>query len=161
MLKFEELYESYAADIYRFALWLSGDGPEAEDIASETLVRAWVRNSSIRTETLKAYLFTIARNLYLVRQRKRKRQVPLHDTYADPGPRPERVVESRLEIEAVQMILQGLPEVDRAAFVLRVQHELPYAEIARVLAISLTAAKVKVHRVRKKLLARRVDREEC
>ena len=160
MLKFEDLYESYAADIYRFALWLSGDSLEAEDIASETLIRAWVRNNSIRTETLKAYLFAIARNLYLERQRKRKRQVPLDDIYADPAPRPERVVESRLEIRMVQDLLQALPEIDRAAFVLRVQHELPYAEIARVLALSLTTAKVKVHRVRRKLLATRVEREE-
>ena len=52
-----------------------------------------------------------------------------------------------------------LPEIDRAAFVLRVQHELSYAEIARILELSLTAAKVKVHRVRKKLLATRVDKE--
>ena len=160
MLKFEDLYESYAADIYRFALWLSGDSLEAEDIASETLIRAWVRNNSIRTETLKAYLFAIARNLYLERQRKRKRQVPLDDIYADPAPRPERVVESRIEIRMVQDLLQALPEIDRAAFVLRVQHELPYAEIARVLALSLTTAKVKVHRVRRKLLATRVEREE-
>ena len=159
MLKFEDLYESYAADIYRFALWLSGDSLEAEDIASETLIRAWVRNNSIRTETLKAYLFAIARNLYLERQRKRKRQVPLDDIYADPAPRPERVVESRLEIRMVQDLLQALPEIDRAAFVLRVQHNLPYAEIARVLSLSLSTAKVKVHRVRKKLLAVRADKE--
>jgi RNA polymerase sigma-70 factor (ECF subfamily) len=59
----------------------------------------------------------------------------------------------------VQEFLQSLPEVDRAAFVLRVQHELSYAEIARVLELSLSAAKVKVHRVRKKLLAACVDKE--
>ena len=53
--------------------------------------------------------------------------------------------------------LLKLSELDRAAFILRVQHELPYAEISRVLGISLTAAKVKVHRVRKKLLATRTD----
>ena len=53
----------------------------------------------------------------------------------------------------MRQILLTLPEIDRAAFVMRVQHELPYAEIARVLEISLAAAKVKVHRVRKKIVA--------
>ncbi|MHC4560445.1 MAG: RNA polymerase sigma factor [Planctomycetota bacterium] len=43
------------------------------------------------------------------------------------------MVESQLEILRVQRILQTIPEIDRAAFVLRVQHELPCAEIARIL----------------------------
>ena len=161
MLNFQDLYESYATDVYRFALWLAGDTLEAEDITSETFVRAWVRNSTIRTETLKAYLFTIARNIHLGQQRKKGRQVILDDVYPDPAPGPEQVVESQLELMRVRTALQALPEIDRTAFVLRVQHELPYAEIARVLELSLAAAKVKVHRVRRKLLATRVEKEVC
>ncbi len=159
MLDFQDLYDTYSADIYRFALWLAGDSFEAEDITSETFIRAWARNGHIRTATLKAYLFTIARNVYLGQQRKKKRQVALRDVYADPAPGPEQVVEAQQELQRVQRVLQTLSEIDRAAFVLRVQHELPYAEIARALGISLSAAKVKVHRVRKKLLATRVDKE--
>jgi RNA polymerase sigma-70 factor (ECF subfamily) len=135
MLNFKDLYESYSAEVYRFALWLAGDSSEAEDITSETFIRAWVNNSNIRTETLKAYLFTIARNIYLEQLRKRKRQVSLDPTYPDPGPEPERVVESQIEL-------------------LRIK-----PEIARVLGISLAAAKVKVHRVRKKILALNGDEE--
>jgi RNA polymerase sigma-70 factor (ECF subfamily) len=153
------LYESYANEVYRFAFWLAGDGSEAEDITSETFIRAWVNSRNIRTETLKAYLFTIARNLFLERQRKRKRQVALEDVYPDPAPGPDKRVESQLELLKIQRVLQTLPEIDRAAFVLRVQHELPYAEIARVLGLTLTAAKVKVHRVRKRLLITCVDKE--
>ena len=159
MLTFLDLYESYATDVYRFALWLAGDSQEAEDITSETFVRAWVRIHTIRTETLKAYLFTIARNFYLEQHRKGKRQVALNDIYPDPAPEPDKVVESQLEILRVQRILQTVPEIDRAAFVLRVQHELPCAEIARILGLSLTATKVKIHRVRKKLLATFTERE--
>ena len=161
MLTFQDLYESYATDVYRFAHWLAGDHFEAEDITSETFVRAWTRNSTIRTETLKAYLFAIARNVFLEERRKRKREVVLTEGYRDPAPEPDEIVGSRLELQRVRVILQALPEIDRAAFVLRVQHELPYAEIARVLGLSLTATKVKVHRVRKKLLATRIDKEVC
>ncbi len=159
MLTFKDLYEDYAAEVYLFSLWLVGDSFEAEDITSETFVRAWVRIHSIRTETLKAYLFTIARNIYLEQHRKGKRQVVLSDIYPDPAPQPGKVVESQLDILRVQRFLQTLPEIDRAAFVLRVQHQLPYAEIARILGISLAAAKVKIHRVRKKLLASFVEQE--
>ncbi|MBN1165337.1 MAG: RNA polymerase sigma factor [Candidatus Krumholzibacteriota bacterium] len=159
MLSFQNLYENYAAEVYRFAFWLSGDGPEAEDITSETLIRAWVRRSVVRTETLKAYLFTIARNVCLERRRKKKRQVALEDLYYDPAPGPDRLLESRSELDRVKIVLQSLPEIDRAAFILRVQHELPYAEIARVLGLSLAAAKVKVHRARKRLITDRMRRE--
>lgn len=160
MLNFQDLYETYAGDIYRFALWLTGDRCEAEDITSETILRAWVRRHKIRTETLKAYLFTIARNIYLGKLRKRARQLDLDEDLADPAPGPERVIESDLELQRVRAILQTIPEIDRAAFVMRVQHKLPYAEIARALELSLTATKVKVYRVRKKLLSRLLDKED-
>lgn len=159
MLTFLELYESYANDVYRFALWLSGDNAEAEDITSETFVRAWVRNNRIRTETLKAYLFTIARNIYLGKQRKMNRQIALDGDYSDPTPGPEAMVETQIKLTQVRKVLQNLPEVDRTAFVLSVLYEMPYAEIARVLELSLSATKVKVHRVRKKILAICVDKE--
>jgi RNA polymerase sigma-70 factor (ECF subfamily) len=152
MFTFQDLYESYATQVYRFAFWLAGDSSDAEDITSETFIRAWTNHSTIRTETLRAYLFTIARNIYLEQQRKRKRQAALEDIHPDPAPGPDRLTEAQVELQRAQQFLQTLPEVDRAAFVLRVQHELPYAEIARVLGLSLAAAKVKVHRVRAKLI---------
>ena len=159
MLKFRDLYESYAAEIYRFALWLSGNRSDAEDITSDTFVRAWARSDNIRTETLKAYLFAIARNIHLERQRKRKHEVRLEDVHFDLSPGPDRLVESKLELQRVQRVLQTLPEIDRAALVLRVRHELPYDEIARVLGLSLASTKVKIHRVRKKLMAAQMDEE--
>lgn len=159
MLNFQDLYKDYAPEVFRFALWMSGDRYEAEDITADTFVRAWARRGIIRTETLKAYLFTIARNIFLEKLRKQKRQIELNDQYHDPAPGPESVVESRLEIQNVQRFLQTIPEIDRAAFVMRVQHEIPYVEIARVLELSLTATKVKVHRVRKRLLLTILEKE--
>lgn len=159
MIDFEELYESYAPQVYRFAFWLAGDSAKAEDITSETLIRAWVRRAKIRTETLKAYLFTIARRIYLEHHRKGKRDVALEDVHSDPAPGPDRLAEARSELRQVHSVLQTLTEADRAAFLLRVQHELPYAEIARVLGLPQSTAKVKVHRVRRKLLAARIKKE--
>jgi RNA polymerase sigma-70 factor (ECF subfamily) len=138
---------------------LTSDRSEAEDITSDTFVRAWARSDHIRTETLKAYLFTIARNIYLERQRKRKHEVSLEDVHLDPAPGPDRLVESKLALRRIQNVLKTLPEIDRAALVLRAQHELSYAEIARVLGLSLASTKVKIHRVRKKLIATCVKEE--
>ena len=116
MLTFSDLYEKYAPEVYRFAFWLSHSRPEAEDITSETFVRAWVRRSTIRTETLKAYLLTIARNLYLERQRGRSRQVPLENDLLDGDPGPEARAQNLMDLEAVANLLDSLPEADRSAF---------------------------------------------
>jgi len=160
MLTFQDLYTSYAGDIYHFAYWLAGDSSEAEDITSETLIRAWVKYDKIRTETLRAYLLTIARNIYLENKRNMPTQVILEDIYPDPAPSPEQQVEFQFEIRSAQEFLGRLPEIDRTAFIMRVQQEMPYAEIARALGISLSAAKVKVHRVRRRLIAMNLAQEE-
>lgn len=151
MITFHDIYQRYAPDVYRFAFWLSGDAAEAEDITAETFARAWTRKGAIRTETVKAYLFTIARNLHLAHRRRMARQVALVDEHADPNPGPDRQTEDRLRLQAVLAAIQSLPETGRAALLLRVQHDLPYREIARILNLSVSAVKVKVHRARLKL----------
>lgn len=160
MLTFNKLYESHAQDVFRFAMWLSGSRIMADDITSETFIRAWTHFRPIRTETLKAYLFTIARNYYLGQMRKEKRIVDLDDGVPDPVLLPEAKVELLDEIKQVQTFLQTLPECDRSAFILRVQHNIPYAEIARIMEISESAAKVKIHRARKKLTLNRISSED-
>jgi RNA polymerase sigma-70 factor (ECF subfamily) len=160
MLTFNQLYDSYAKDIFRFAFWLSGNQKWAEDITSETIIRAWTHFRPIRTETLKAYLFTIARNYYLNQLRKEDRLVELDEEFLDPAHAPETLIEQLDEIQQARTFLLSLPECDRAAFIMRVQHNTPYIEIARVLQISEAAARVKVHRTRKKLTISRIDPEE-
>jgi RNA polymerase sigma-70 factor (ECF subfamily) len=159
MLEFKQLYETYATEVYRFSLWLAREAADAEDITSETFVRAWSRRDDIRTETLKAYLFTIARNVYLEGLRKSRHHKSLEDAHPDPRPGPDKLLETQTELERVCEILHRLPENDRAAFVMRAEHGLPYEEIARVLGLSLSSAKVKVHRVRRRLLTDRIERE--
>lgn len=159
-MDFQELYDSYSKDVYRFALWLSGDTVRAEDLTSETFIRAWTRRDEIRTATLKAYLIAIARNLYLMQLRKESRMAELEDIHSDPSPGPDRITESRHELSRIEQILMTMRECDRTAFVLRVKHELPYSDIARILGLSLTSAKVKVHRVRRRLITDRIERED-
>ena len=160
MITFHEIYERHSKDVYRYSFWLSGSAQDADDITSETFARAWVGREEIRTETVKAYLFTIARNLYLKGLRHTKRQADLTPHQPDPKPAPEQQVESKLELDHVMQVVQSLPEIDRAAFLLRVQHELSYDEIARTLQLSLTSVKVKIHRARLKLAAHRIGENQ-
>jgi RNA polymerase sigma-70 factor (ECF subfamily) len=151
--EFTTLYSQHAADVFRFALHLSRDRHEAEDITSETFVRAWTSPEPIRLATVRGYLFTIARNLYLQRLRKRRSHVALEDDLRDPGQDPLARVEQTSQVRAVLDGVQRLPEIDRSALLMRALNGMAYAEIARALGITLAAVKVKIHRARIALLA--------
>jgi RNA polymerase sigma-70 factor, ECF subfamily len=150
-----EIYTRHAPDVFRFALYLSGNRADAEDLCSETFVHAWTAAEPVRMSTVKGYLFTIARNLYLQSLRASRRQVELDDRLRDPGPSPSARAEQRSEVEAALAGLQMLPESDRAALAMRAFGELSYDEIARSLGISLAATKVKIHRARRALIEQR------
>lgn len=148
MSDFSELYRRYAPDVFRFALYLTGNRGDAEDITSETFVRLWTSSEPIRSQTIKGYLCTIARNLFLQGMRRQSRRAELSEELADKTAGPQERAEQRDELERVMARLQKLPELDRAALLMRALEELPYEEIAVALGISVPAAKVKVHRAR-------------
>jgi RNA polymerase sigma-70 factor (ECF subfamily) len=160
MTDFHSLYQRYAPQVQRFALFLCGDAMLADDITSETFVRAWTSRGKIREATVKAYLFTIARNLYRDHLRRSHRFQDLEESLPDTSPSLQARTEHKAELEAVMAALQQLAEVDRSALLMRVQEEMPYEEIAQALDLPVTTVKVKVHRARLKLMrAREVFQE--
>lgn len=152
ILDFASLYGTYGRDVYRFALFLCGDPAQADDLAAETFVRAWSARERLDLASVKSYLLAIVRNLFLHEVRRpARRTVDLPPDLPAPAPSPERRAIARDDLAGVLAELQRLPEVDRAALVLRVEDQMPYDEIARVLGISLAAVKVKIHRARLRL----------
>jgi RNA polymerase sigma-70 factor (ECF subfamily) len=153
-MDFHDLYRRYAGDVRRFALYLSGNAALADDITSETFLRAWSSVERIREATVKAYLFAIVRNLYLLELRRSSRHVEL-ESFDDVLQSTEGSQEDRLDRQtALAMLLRALrtlPEVDRAALLMRTQNGMSYEDIAEALQLSLSSAKVKVHRARLKL----------
>jgi RNA polymerase sigma-70 factor (ECF subfamily) len=148
MMDFSALYKKYAPDVYRFALYLSSERGEAEDITSETFVRAWTSPDPIVMATVKSYLFTIARNLFLQGRRKKSRHVALSDELRDPHAGPYVQAEQKEKLHSVMAELQSLPEASRSALLMRAVDGMAYEEIALVLGLSLSAVKVKIHRAR-------------
>ena len=148
MTDLSTLYKKYAPDVFRFALYLSGDRSQAEDITSETFVRVWTSPEAIEVGTVKGYLFTIARNLFLHGLRRRSRHVQLDQELPDPQASPHVQAEQKEEFRALLAGLQELSEIDRAALLMRALDGMAYEEISRALGISLASAKVKIHRAR-------------
>ncbi len=155
MLDFHNLYPSYAPQVHRFALFLCGDSSLADDITSEAFVRAWTARGKIREATIKAYLFTIARNLYRDHLRRNNRLAELEESMPDSNPGLAARTEHKAELETVMAALKKLSEVDRAALLMRAQEEMSYEEIANALDLPVTTVKVKVHRARLKLMRAR------
>jgi RNA polymerase sigma-70 factor, ECF subfamily len=151
LVDFGALYLAHARELRRFALYLSGDAMVADDLVSEAFVRAWTARERVEMTTVRGYLFTIVRNLFLKQRRHERREVPLDGQLADGRPGPDERVAGQRDTRIVLAALARLPEIDRAAVLMRADEGVPYEEIAAALGISTVAAKVKVHRARLKL----------
>jgi RNA polymerase sigma-70 factor (ECF subfamily) len=160
MTDIEDLYKRYAADVRRFALYLCGNALMADDITSDTFVRAWLSAAPIRQPTVKSYLFTIARNAYTDLLRRTARQTQLDDNMPDTHISAQTQMEQRAEVRTVLQALQQLAEIDRTMLLMRALDAMPYEEIAQTLGIPVVTAKVRVHRARLKLMQTRKEWRE-
>ena len=155
-LDFASIYERYSRDVYRFAIYLSGDLAVAQDITAETFARAWAVHEQVRVGSVKAYLLMIARNLYRDDRRKPvEARLPAAVEVRDPGRGPEAAAQARDELQVVLRALREIPELDRAALLMATVEGLSHQAIASALGLSAAAVKVRVHRARVKLNAAR------
>jgi RNA polymerase sigma-70 factor (ECF subfamily) len=157
---FHTLYQTYAPLVRRFAVFLCGNPALADDITSDTFVRAWRSQEKIREATVKAYLFTIARNVYRDYLRRQKPMSELNESMPDSSLDPHIRAEQKAEVRELMSTLQQFPEIDRAALLMRVQEEMTYEEIAHALELPLSSVKVKIHRLRLKLIKARAAVQE-
>ncbi|MFZ4619305.1 MAG: RNA polymerase sigma factor [Bacteroidota bacterium] len=148
---FEDLYSRYSGDVYRFAFWLCGNEDDAKDITSETFIRVWTAATDIRQETVKAFLFTITRNLHLQRIRRERKFTPLTEDVPETTQTEMERNEDRSELERTLTILDSLPEIDRTVMYMKARDELSYHEISQMTGLTIAAIKVKIFRIRQKL----------
>ena len=151
MDRFRELYERYYPDVYRFALFLTGDVARAEDLAADTFVRAWTARDRIHQETVRAYLLTVTRNLFRDHQRAARTHVALDERLKDGAPLADIQVERASALQQVRTRLRHVARGDRRALLLYVVREMSYAEIAAALGVSIAAVKSRIFRAREAL----------
>ncbi len=150
---FDELVRRTHRDTYTLALRLVGDPDDARDVTQEAYLRAFRGLKTFRGDaqfTTWLYRITANRAATHLRRRIRHRHDPLTDDLWDPDPVAGGPAQAELRHELVQA-LDSLPPKLRSVVVLRDVYGLPHAEIASELSISESAAKVRLHRARKKL----------
>ena len=135
---FGELLERYERELFAYALRLSADRDEADDLYQDTFLAAFHAWPPPRSGNERAWLYRIATNKAIDRSRRTRPRVKLEDIELAA---PERDSATTLDVaRAVEL----LPPGQRAAFVLRQVQGLPYAEIAETLGCSEVAARARV-----------------
>jgi len=151
---FEILYRLYFRDVYRYVRGLSRDEHLAEEIAQETFARALgaVDRFDGRGD-VRAWLFTIARNVWVDHCRRHRRETELPGEDLPGGGDFAGALEDREEALRLHCLLHGLGEPYKEVFHLRVFGELPFGDIARVFGRTESWARVTFYRAKQKIIA--------
>lgn len=151
---FGEIYKLFMKRIYRFIYYMVYDKELASDLTQNTFLKTWrsINSFSESKGTFEAFLYTIARNVVIDYQRKKK-TVSLEVT-GDIFPTNENLEESivlKEEQRIIHKALLGLEDIERHIVMLRYFEELSFAEIAKVIGKNEGAIRVRIHRILQKL----------
>lgn len=157
----DELLIRYRNPLYRFALRLSRNATEAQDIAQEVFLKIHqFRNEYRPIGKFRTWIFSIAHNLCISRMRKTKWLVfwpRKHDApdelmdFESPDPSPQQVASGNEMSEIVKCCIQGLPFLQKEALILREYENLDYREIGQILHKPVGTVKTLLYRARVQL----------
>ena len=158
---FETLVRATQAEVYTLAYRLTANAEDAHDVAQEAYLRAFRSLKRFRGDAqFSTWMYRITANCastHLARRSKgRHDELSEDDTVADERPEsdPESMAEAGSLRDRVTVALADLPPALRAVVVLRDVYDLPHGAIATELGITESAAKVRLHRARRKLRER-------
>jgi RNA polymerase sigma-70 factor (ECF subfamily) len=156
---FDELVRRTYVDTYTLALRLTADEEDARDVVQESYLRAWKGLPRFRGDAqFSTWMYRITANTaYTVVKRRRRHRAESLDAMLEdpidlrPGAQPEDAAESAALLERLSVGLEALPPKLRVLVVLKDVYGMSHEEIAEELGISVPAAKVRLHRGRKRL----------
>jgi RNA polymerase sigma-70 factor (ECF subfamily) len=152
----------YRQALFYWLLGMTGNRADAEDLFQDVWFRVIRHAGRFNDVSFKAWLWKIARNLLIDFRRKRKPDIsldavddeedqPLLDQLTAKGAGPAARVELDDMTKRVMRAVTTLPEVQRDVFLMRVQGDLSFSEIAETLNIPLNTALGRMHDAMTKL----------
>ena len=151
---FEELYRQELPRIYNYFRFRLGDGPLAEDLTSETFVKAWSSRERYRRDlaAFSTWLFAIARRVALDHYRRPRREIPLDSVVDVPSSETvEDVAERDASFARLSVLLADLAERERQLVALKYGAGLTNRLIARFTGLSEANVAVILHRTVQRL----------
>lgn len=148
-MDFEETYQSYFINVYRFVCSLTPDKNLVEEITQETFLKAMeaIEQFDDRKDIL-AWLFTIARNTYYSHCRRQKHLTEKPEQVYCEDPLLERLIK-REQADAIYSFLHRMKEPYKEVFTLRVLGELSYSRIGKIFGKSEGWARVTYYRAKR------------
>jgi RNA polymerase sigma-70 factor, ECF subfamily len=160
-VQLDPLCSEYMNGLYGYAMVLTHNHAEAEDLVQETYVRAIPAMGRLRPESnIKAWLFKILRNIWFNQLRKRRSEPPMVptdeesgslDNLVNPGQSSYEIYAGEVERRRVRAAIQELPIESREIILLREFEELSYQEIASLLGCPQGTVMSRLARARSKL----------
>jgi len=155
-MAFRAFVVRYERMVFALLSRMMGHGPEVEDLAQETFVRAYRAFPEFDLQgpaKPSTWLLTIATRLALDAKKKKKLDdKPLDDAKdAAAGSTPDLTLERRELGQAIAEAAAKLPDDQRAALILAEMHGLSIAEIAAALEVPENTAKTRLFRAREKM----------
>jgi RNA polymerase sigma-70 factor, ECF subfamily len=156
LLAYEALVRLHQQRVYAHCYRMVGNSAEAEDLCSETFLRAYRNLASLRANpSIIHWLLRVANNLCITELRKRgtRHTVDWEDMrdFATDKDTPEEAVMAETRREVVKKCLANILPQERTAVLMFYLEERPLEEIAAVLGCGVAGAKSRVHRGRHKL----------
>jgi RNA polymerase sigma-70 factor (ECF subfamily) len=155
---FDELVRRTYVDTYTLAVRLTGNEEDARDVVQEAYLRAWKGIRRFRGDArFSTWMYRITANTAstAVQKRRRLRTSPLDEVDEPADTRldaqPDVQAESAAGLAELSEAVDQLPPKLRAIVILKDVYGLSHEDIADELGISVAAAKVRLHRGRKKL----------
>jgi RNA polymerase sigma-70 factor (ECF subfamily) len=147
---FAELYERHVVRVYRHIYYMVGNAAEAEDLTSQTFLRAWeaIDRYQVRGAPFVSWLLRIAHNLGVSSLRAKRESSQLHDGIVDDKMHrdPESAFEQTAEEALVREAIMRLRDEQRQVIILRFIEDLDYREVAEIIGKSVAAIRVIQHR---------------
>lgn len=157
---FRRLVEATYRDMYTLAIRLTGDEEDARDVTQEAYLKAHRSLAGFRGDArFSTWMYRITANCAAtyVQRRSRHRHDPLFDDMAIAETGYDSDPEYHSDVSDLRgrlnTAIAALPPKLRSVVVLRDIYELPHEAIAQELGITVTAAKVRLHRARHRLRA--------
>lgn len=146
--KFEKIYREYVKDVFRYSLSIVYNQDKAEDITQEAFTKALENINKFQWKglSIKAWLFTIARNTAYDRFAKKK-EMPLGDRIKDAKDTEytDKNVDPKLQSD-ISEALRKLPTVTREIVILKIWEEYKFIEIADIVDKTEGAVKMQFYR---------------
>ncbi|PZG43445.1 RNA polymerase subunit sigma-24 [Spongiactinospora gelatinilytica] len=148
--RFEAIYHAYYPAIHQYAARRTGSPEDTADVLSETFLTAWRRIADVpEGEQARLWLYGVARRVLANQRRALSRRAGLTERLKDASA--TRPVSRGDGLDHVREAFDDLSVRDREVLALACWEELSGPEIGKVLGCTGTAARIRLHRARKRL----------